>query len=83
MGQVARSFTRAGKPLSVCGELASDPAAAPVLVGLGLRKLSMSSACAPAVKEALAGKTLAQMEALADAVCNASTAGQAQALAQG
>ena len=43
----------------------------------------MSSACAPAVKEALAGKTLAQMEALADAVCNASTAGQAQALAQG
>ena len=83
VGQVARSFTRAGKPLSVCGELASDPAAAPVLVGLGLRKLSMSSACAPAVKEALAGKTLAQMEALADAVCNASTAGQAQALAQG
>ena len=41
---VAQQFNKAGKPLSLCGEIGGDPRTAPLLVGAGLRKLSMSAA---------------------------------------
>mgnify|MGYP000207064787 CR=1 FL=1 len=63
-----RQFNQAGKPVCVCGELGGDPLAAPVLIGLGLRKLSMSISSVAAVKRALAGFTLEQMEEMAQAV---------------
>jgi phosphotransferase system enzyme I (PtsI)/phosphotransferase system enzyme I (PtsP) len=37
-------------PLSVCGELASDPMAVILLLGMGIRKLSMSSSKIPQIK---------------------------------
>jgi phosphoenolpyruvate-protein phosphotransferase len=37
-------------PLSVCGELASDPIAVLLLLGMGVRQLSMSSAKIPQIK---------------------------------
>jgi phosphotransferase system enzyme I (PtsI) len=40
-------------PVSVCGELASRPEAAPLLVGLGIRQLSMHGAAIPRVKRAI------------------------------
>ncbi|MFI6368564.1 phosphoenolpyruvate--protein phosphotransferase [Nocardia sp. NPDC050630] len=42
-----------GKPVAVCGEAASDPELAPVLVGLGVRSLSMAPSAIPAVRTAL------------------------------
>jgi phosphotransferase system enzyme I (PtsI) len=57
----------AGKPVGVCGEAAADPALAPVLVGLGVTSLSMSARAVPAVREALAGHTLAECRRLAGA----------------
>ena len=80
IGYTARQFARAGKPLSVCGEMAGKPEHALVLAGLGLRKLSMSPAMVPQVKKALAGYTQYQLEKLADAVCAASTAEQVKML---
>ncbi len=50
---IADAFLAAGKPLSVCGELAGDPKAAVVLAGFGIRKLSMSPSNLAGVKEAL------------------------------
>jgi phosphoenolpyruvate-protein phosphotransferase (PTS system enzyme I) len=41
------------RPVSVCGEMAADPLQALVLVGLGLRELSMTPSAIPRVKEAL------------------------------
>lgn len=43
----------AGKPVGVCGEGASDPLLAMVLVGLGVRSLSMAPTALPAVRTAL------------------------------
>ena len=64
-GMVARAFEQAGRPLCVCGELGGDALAAPALVGLGLRKLSMSASSLARVKKALAGMTLGEMCSLA------------------
>ena len=44
---------RAGIPTAVCGELASDPAGALVLVGLGVDELSMDAGALDAVRLAL------------------------------
>jgi phosphoenolpyruvate-protein kinase (PTS system EI component) len=43
----------------VCGELAGDPAVAILLVGLGVRELSMAPPMIPEVKQALRAVTLA------------------------
>lgn len=42
-----------GRPVCVCGDLAADPVATPLLVGLGFRTLSMATAAIPLVAEAL------------------------------
>lgn len=44
---------RAGKWTGMCGELAGEMLAAPVLVGLGIDEMSMSSSSIPRVKAAL------------------------------
>jgi phosphotransferase system enzyme I (PtsI) len=41
----------AGKPVAVCGELAGDLEAIPLLVGLGVRELSMTATRIPQAKE--------------------------------
>jgi phosphoenolpyruvate-protein phosphotransferase len=44
---------RAGKWAAICGEIAADPHAAPLFVGMGVRELSMTPASIPAVKQAI------------------------------
>ncbi|MGU3432629.1 phosphoenolpyruvate--protein phosphotransferase [Actinomycetes bacterium M1A6_2h] len=56
-----------GKPVGICGEAASDPTLALVLVGLGVRSLSMAPSAIPAVRTSLLAQTLARCEAIADA----------------
>lgn len=55
----------AGVPVAVCGQLASDPAAIPLLVGLGVRELSVAPARVSSVKQILSTMTLAEMQARA------------------
>jgi phosphotransferase system enzyme I (PtsI) len=55
----------AGIPVSLCGELASRPQAAPLLLGLGIRQFSMHGNAIPRVKQAIRGTTLAACELLA------------------
>lgn len=43
-----------GKPIHVCGDLAADPVATPVLLGLGFTALSMSMVALPLVREVIA-----------------------------
>jgi phosphoenolpyruvate-protein phosphotransferase len=46
----ARAATAAGKDAAVCGGLASDVAAVPILVGLGIHELSVVPSLVPRVK---------------------------------
>jgi multiphosphoryl transfer protein len=66
--------------VGVCGELAGDPAAAILLVGLGVTELSMAPALVPEVKEALRGVDLATAQAAAHAALDAPDAAAARAL---
>jgi len=54
-----------GRPVAVCGGLASDPGAAPLLVGLGVHELSAVPAVIPELKERLRAVTLAACRELA------------------
>ncbi|HEY0753092.1 MAG TPA: phosphoenolpyruvate--protein phosphotransferase [Ktedonobacteraceae bacterium] len=56
---------QAGVPVAVCGQLASEPAAIPLLVGLGVRELSVAPARVSSVKQVLSTLTLAEMQARA------------------
>src|SRR5579883_744396 len=53
---------RSGLPIAVCGQLAADPAAIPLLVGLGVRELSVPPARVSSVKQFLSTMTLAEMQ---------------------
>jgi phosphoenolpyruvate-protein phosphotransferase len=55
----------AGIPVAVCGQMAADPAAIPLLVGLGVRELSVAPVRVPAVKQQLSTLTLQEMQARA------------------
>jgi phosphocarrier protein FPr len=44
----------AGIPAALCGELAADPLATPLLLGLGLEEFSVSAPLIPEVKQAIA-----------------------------
>jgi phosphotransferase system enzyme I (PtsI) len=46
-----RAAQGAGIPASVCGEMASNPLAVPILVGLGIGELSGAPSAVPVVKE--------------------------------
>jgi phosphoenolpyruvate-protein phosphotransferase (PTS system enzyme I) len=62
---VVRAGKAASIPVSICGAMASDPLAAMLLLGLGLRELSMEAAAIPEIKEALRRVTVAECEAAA------------------
>jgi phosphotransferase system enzyme I (PtsI) len=76
--RVVEEFNKAGKPVCVCGELGGDDLAAPVLVGLGMRKLSMGLASIARIKRVLSALTIAGAEELAQTVVNLSTAGEVE-----
>ena len=77
--QVAEAGRRAGKPVAVCGEIASDTRLASILVGLGIDELSMTPTSLPAVRAALTGYSAQELTALAEKVCSMSTVAEVEA----
>lgn len=65
---VAAACREAGKPMSVCGEMAGDPASAVLLMAMGCDVLSMNATNLPRVKWLLRQINLADAKALLDEV---------------
>lgn len=78
IGHVAREFHKAGKPICICGELGGDELAVPVLVGLGMDRLSMNFSSVAKIKKLLSEMTIQQMQAYAQAVTGMDTAAEAE-----
>ncbi|HZI64067.1 MAG TPA: phosphoenolpyruvate--protein phosphotransferase, partial [Thermoanaerobaculia bacterium] len=76
---VTESASAAGIEISVCGEMAADVRYAPLLVGLGLRRLSMSPRMVPAIKTRLRELDCAELEVLARRAGDFATAPEVEA----
>jgi phosphoenolpyruvate-protein kinase (PTS system EI component) len=72
-----------GRWLGVCGGIASDPLAAPILIGLGVTELSATPAAIPALKAAVRQLTLPDCKALAERALAAATAAEVRTLLEG
>jgi len=72
--RVAEAAAALGRRLSVCGEMASSPPAAVVLIGLGVTELSMTPSTIPAVKQVLRSLTLREARGIAEEAMRLDTA---------
>lgn len=68
-----------GKSTSVCGEMSNNPAYALLLVGMGIRTLSLAPAAIPIIKKAIRSVTIGQCEAMAWRALRLSTAREVEA----
>lgn len=78
--QVAHQYK---KPVSVCGEMAGDPASALALVGMGIDSLSMSTGSLLKVKWAIRSFTLQQVKQLSAQALNMETVSEIRTLLNG
>jgi phosphotransferase system enzyme I (PtsI) len=76
----ASAFLAAGKPISVCGELAGDARAIPLLLGCGITKLSMSASALPQAKRIVRSLTRKDCETLLEQATACETELQIRAL---
>lgn len=65
LAQAAQGAARHGKWLGVCGALASDPIAVPLLIGLGATELSVSPAVIPEIKAVVRRVSLSECRSVA------------------
>lgn len=72
--QTVEAGHRAGIWVGLCGELASNPQAIPLLIGLGLDELSMNAPAIPTAKALLRQYTLAQTQKIAKTALSLETA---------
>jgi phosphotransferase system enzyme I (PtsI) len=64
--RIVAAAAGAGKPLSLCGEIASDPQLVPLLVGLGFRDLSVDTHFLSQVRHVVSALDIAACEKLAN-----------------
>jgi fructose-specific PTS system IIA-like component len=78
--QTVDEIHRHGKWVGMCGEMAGDVEAVPLLVGLGLDEISLAGAGIAAVKGALARADRSDARRLLDAACSSRSPGEVSAL---
>jgi phosphocarrier protein FPr/phosphocarrier protein len=80
IGMTVEGAHKHGKWVGVCGGIASDAMAVPVLVGLGIDELSVSVPAVGSIKAQLARFTMDEARALAEKVITLGTADEVRAL---
>ena len=71
LGQIATAARGAGKRVSVCGDLASDPAMALILLGMGFNGVSIAPQFVPEIKYALRRVRAEDARRFAEQACSA------------
>jgi multiphosphoryl transfer protein len=80
---VAEAAGRHDRWVGVCGELASDPTAVPILVGLGVTELSANAPAIPALKQAVRTVDVNAAHRLAAEALRLASATEVRALVEG
>jgi phosphoenolpyruvate-protein kinase (PTS system EI component) len=80
IARTANAANAVGKIAAVCGGLAADPVAAPILIGLGIKELSMPAPAIPRLKAQIRGLQAGQCLALAHAALACESAAAVRAL---
>ncbi|WP_420822553.1 phosphoenolpyruvate--protein phosphotransferase [Sphingomonas gei] len=80
--EVGKGAQAAGRWAGVCGGLASDPLAAPILIGLGITELSATPAAIPGLKAAVRRLDMNACVKLAGKACDAESPAEVRALAR-
>lgn len=78
--QVCAAGKSADIPVSICGEMASDPRYAWALIGLGVRELSVHPGAVPVLKNVIRSSREVEMVALAESLLAVDTAEEAAEL---
>jgi phosphotransferase system enzyme I (PtsI) len=82
INHVVEGAKKHGKEVGVCGEMAADPVAAQILIGLGMDEISMSAGALLKVRHALHQKTWKELQELAQKALELNTAEDVKRLFQ-
>jgi len=80
IGMIVDAAKAANIPVTVCGEMAGEPMIASVLVGLGIRDLSMSAVSIPEVKDAVRHMAAEDTQRLVSRVKTVATSAEVRAV---
>ncbi|EAU68529.1 phosphoenolpyruvate--protein phosphotransferase [Stigmatella aurantiaca] len=80
VAQTVEGARKHGRPVAVCGGIASDPQAAPLLIGLGVTELSATPAVIPGLKAFIRTLTLPQCQEAARQALELATGDEVRAL---
>jgi len=81
--QIVEGAARANKPVAMCGDMAGDPLMAWMLIGIGLRQLSMAPRQIPVLKSIIHSTKMADAEQLARAALELRTEIEVEELVYG
>jgi phosphoenolpyruvate-protein phosphotransferase len=82
LDQIVTTAERAGRPASICGEIAGDHYFTPLLLGLGFRELSMTPVFLPRVKLMVRSFAIAECKELSQRAMRLASAAEVRALAR-
>ncbi|MGH8308257.1 MAG: phosphoenolpyruvate--protein phosphotransferase [Steroidobacteraceae bacterium] len=80
IGSATQAAVARGRSVAVCGGLAADPLAAPILIGLGVRELSVVPSAVPQLKAVVRTLTIGGCRALASEALEQGSAEAVRAL---
>lgn len=80
---VLRAAEKHGKHVTVCGQMSSDPRFIPLLLGMGLRSLSVTPQAIPQLKEVVRNLSISEAERISQHACSLDLARDVEHYLQG
>ncbi|MGA7936104.1 MAG: phosphoenolpyruvate--protein phosphotransferase [Kovacikia sp.] len=80
IGMAAKAANKHGKWCGICGGIGSDPQAVPLLIGLGIKELSVSVPTIPGIKAQIRELSFAECQKLAEKALTLDTAAEVRVL---